>query len=1042
MAAKSSATKKTSNRKSTTTRTKGSATSTRRSNSNSSRSDKTAPKREVTRSANDKRYLEKNDDIRRNIVLSVSLALAIIIMIGNFGGGGIILTTLSSFFFGLFGLIEYILPVLIFGSLLFFYANKASTLKRRVFSFYGFIIAIAIFFECFDFSFSPEGTYTPALAYTHGFDTAGGFELTGGFVGGLFVYFLGKLGFVPALIIAAVLMVITFILFTGLTPWTMASEIASRQYEDNRYIASKKKEVRDQKREARRRERIDNKVRGITADTDLLHHSSTISTDDMHEIDPDDPKFKVPVDQEVLATMSSKPVNDPMLGKYNKVALEPEKDVLKASDKPVLPNDVFDEDQYNELSSILVAGMAEIKVGEHVKSSDNNDMDKFSPELAEKFATGSLREKETSHIPKSELSDEATKLMHRDTQPIKLDPVDIIERIEDIPESDNTSLNNTVETDVATDNVVYAEPIKPEEDLYSDDFIENDSNVPEIDIVSSTPDFCDTEEIVEDDSDMKEYVPNRNNTIKKNPAQSIEEQEAGIEEVAEEIAAKEEIVEKPYVFPPIDILTANTKRSEDSSSELRDTAEKLHQTLKNFGVNVTVEDVVKGPTVTRFEIKPELGTKVQKIVNLTDDLRLNLAATDIRIEAPIPGKSAIGIEIPNKSPIPVMFRDLVESDDFKKHPSPIAFGAGMDIDGNIIMADIAKMPHLLIAGTTGSGKSVCINSIIMSILYKADPKDVKLIMIDPKMVELNVYNNIPHLLIPVVTDSKKAAGALCWAVDEMMNRYKSFKSAGVRDLAGYNEKAERILRENPEDKTIEKLPKIVIVVDEFADLMMVAPGEVEESVCRIAQLARACGIHLILATQRPTANVITGLIKANVPSRIAFAVASGTDSRIVLDTTGAERLLGHGDMLYFPQGASKPTRSQGAFVPDADVFAVTDFIEKNNGGKKYDDKINEAVETAASQTNQTKSAAAANDNVDDNGRDEYFERAGRVIIEKEKASIGVLQRALKVGFNRAARIMDQLEEAGVVGPECGTKPREIRMSAADFDRLIYQTDET
>ena len=472
----------------------------------------------------------------------------------------------------------------------------------------------------------------------------------------------------------------------------------------------------------------------------------------------------------------------------------------------------------------------------------------------------------------------------------------------------------------------------------------------------------------------------------------------------ESVSAEQMPPERPYVFPPADLLTKAANKAGDSRQHLQETAMKLQQTLKNFGVNVTITNISCGPAVTRYELQPEMGVKVSKIVNLADDIKLNLAAADIRIEAPIPGKAAIGIEVPNKENVMVSFRELVESEEFKKHPSKISFGVGKDIGGKVTVADIAKMPHLLIAGATGSGKSVCINTIIMSILYKANPKEVKLIMIDPKVVELSVYNGIPHLMIPVVTDPKKAAGALHWAVDEMTDRYQKFANASVRDLKGYNAKIESLPTIEGDPKP-EKLPQIVIIVDELADLMMVSPGEVEESICRLAQLARACGIHLIIATQRPSVNVITGLIKANMPSRIAFAVTSGVDSRTILDMNGAEKLLGKGDMLFSPQGIPKPVRVQGAFVSDEEVSAVVGFIKEQNGQVTYSAEMEEKLSNmeSANTTVAIDSSADAGD-----GRDVYFADAARLLMEKEKGSIGMLQRYFKIGFNRAARIMDQL----------------------------------
>lgn len=497
-------------------------------------------------------------------------------------------------------------------------------------------------------------------------------------------------------------------------------------------------------------------------------------------------------------------------------------------------------------------------------------------------------------------------------------------------------------------------------------------------------------------------------------------------EINKEIAASEQ--EKEYIFPPIDLLKRGaTKGTANLDIHLRETAAKLQQTLQNFGVRVNVTNISCGPTVTRYELQPEMGVKVSKIVSLADDIKLNLAAADIRIEAPIPGKAAVGIEVPNKENSTVMLRDLLESKEFKKHSSSIAFAAGKDISGHTVVTDIAKMPHLLIAGATGSGKSVCINTIIMSILYKAKPDDVKLIMIDPKVVELSVYNGIPHLFIPVVTDPKKAAGALNWAVAEMTTRYKKFADLNVRDLKGYNEKIKSIEDIEEENKP-EKLPQIIIIVDELADLMMVAPGEVEDSICRLAQLARAAGIHLIIATQRPSVNVITGLIKANMPSRIAFAVSSGVDSRTIIDMNGAEKLLGKGDMLFYPQGYQKPARVQGAFVSDEEVSDVVEFLTKEHGVAEY----NKEIETSI--TNASQSASGIGNSGAE--RDVYFVEAGKFIIEKEKASIGMLQRVFKVGFNRAARIMDQLCDAGVVGEEEGTKPRKVLMSLEEFEQFI------
>ncbi len=489
---------------------------------------------------------------------------------------------------------------------------------------------------------------------------------------------------------------------------------------------------------------------------------------------------------------------------------------------------------------------------------------------------------------------------------------------------------------------------------------------------------------------------------------------------------------KEYKLPPLNLLNKGSRKANtDNGQKLRETALRLQQTLHTFGVNVTVTDISQGPAVTRYELQPEVGVKVSKIVNLADDIKLNLAATDIRIEAPIPGKAAVGIEVPNSENSAVALRDLLESTEFQNFDSKLAFAVGKDIGGKTVVTDIAKMPHMLIAGSTGSGKSVCINTIIMSLLYKATPDEVKLIMVDPKVVELSVYNGIPHLMVPVVTDPKKAAAALHWGVAEMTERYKKFADLNVRDLKGYNKKVSE-MRENNGQPIPEKMPQIVIIVDELADLMMVAPGEVEESICRLAQLARAAGIHLIIATQRPSVDVITGLIKANMPSRVAFAVSSGVDSRTILDMNGAEKLLGKGDMLFYPQGMSKPSRVQGAFVSDKEVSEVVEFIK----GQCIDSGVPSDFEEKIAAMSEAGSGSGFTNDVSE--RDSYFADAGKFIIEKEKASIGMLQRVFKIGFNRAARIMDQLEEAGVVGPEEGTKPRRVLITAEQFEQILEE----
>ncbi len=470
--------------------------------------------------------------------------------------------------------------------------------------------------------------------------------------------------------------------------------------------------------------------------------------------------------------------------------------------------------------------------------------------------------------------------------------------------------------------------------------------------------------------------------------------------------------------PPVELLSKNEQLTYDEEFEeyIEYNSYKLIDTLASFGVGAKVLDVSKGPTVTRYELQPNAGVKVSKIINLADDIALNLAATGVRIEAPIPGKAAVGIEIPNKKNVPVFLRDVVESEAFQNYPSKLAFAVGKDIAGNVVVGDIAKMPHLLIAGATGSGKSVCINTLIVSILYKASPAEVRLLMVDPKVVELGIYNGIPHLLIPVVTDPKKAAGALSWAVIEMTTRYRLFAENNVRDLRGYNE----LMKERGEGET---LPHIVIIIDELADLMMVAPNEVEDSICRLAQMARAAGMHLVIATQRPSVNVITGVIKANIPSRISFAVSSQIDSRTILDMAGAEKLLGRGDMLFYPIGQPKPLRVQGSFISDKEVDKIVTHI-KSLQSAEYDEEILQKIDNQ----NETPKPDASGD-------DELLPQAIDMVLEMGQASASLIQRKFKVGYSRAARILDQMESWGVVGASDGSKPRQILITKQEWDEL-------
>lgn len=579
-------------------------------------------------------------------------------------------------------------------------------------------------------------------------------------------------------------------------------------------------------------------------------------------------------------------------------------------------------------------------------------------------------------------------------------------------------------------------------ELIPDDIPENDSSrssaadslvinraEPQENLAEEMEDNSFKAEAVHPDEELRAGETTGDEKPVKRRSKAKESAEVSVETENVAVAVEKEQTKEQTVYhtPPLSLLKHGKKNGGDSDSHLRATALKLEQTLQNFGVGVHVTNASCGPSVTRYELQPDQGVKVSKIVGLADDIKLNLAVADLRIEAPIPGKAAVGIEVPNKENTAVMLRDLLESKEFKTSTSPITFAVGKDIAGKVVVADIAKMPHLLVAGATGSGKSVCINTLIMSIIYKADPDSVKLILVDPKVVELSVYNGIPHLMIPVVTDPKKAAGALNWAVAEMEKRYKLFAEYNVRDLKGFNAKVEK---GETGEEIKKKLPQIVIIIDELADLMMVAPGEVEGAICRLAQLARAAGLHLVVATQRPSVNVITGLIKANMPSRIAFSVTSGVDSRTIIDMNGAEKLLGKGDMLFYPSGYPKPVRVQGSFVSDKEVQNVVDYLISNNANTTYNDELEEHMNTNMPSAGTAAAVEGGND------KDTYFVEAGKLIIDKEKASIGMLQRMFKIGFNRAARIMDQLAEAGVVGPEEGTKPRKVLMTKEEFEEYL------
>ncbi len=909
----------------------------------------------------------------REIYLLIYLAIAIFLMCANFGICGMAGNAISSLFFGFFGRIQYIMPIYFFLAIAFILANgpKKSVIRKIIWIGIAFVITASIFQLL-------SGTDIKSFKelFNLGYEKrAGG----GIFAGGLTILLIKLISKVGMIILLVVLSFVTIIEVTGISLINFIKNLAgdmnpvNLNYDD----INEEEEIKETHPAM--------KKRGLLDRIAVLEDSSDKTNDKVDEKSKSKKSRKnvVVADEEVHELLdkdiSHDTLPDPFHDRKTDIISELRAQAFKENVNKV------DEKTLDNAEEVLKASEFKPKTEERHISLPNSMTIQFS---------------EVSNESKISIP-EFIKKSNQENSPVNFD------------EAEEFELEPSGET--------YDDPLYEDSDIRYDRTTGTVSKEME-ELFNEAP-----KEVK--DSEVRSEA---NTSVKSEEKVTKADKEKETATVASEIDSSENSnsVVKAYRFPPTSLLKKMKNSSSDSMKDVRETQIRLAETLKSFGVNVTMTGVSQGPAVTRYEMQPDVGVKVSKILSLQDDIKLALAATDIRIEAPIPGKSAIGIEVPNKVNAAVSARELIESSDFKESGSKISFAVGKDIGGKTVVGNLAKMPHLLIAGQTGSGKSVCINTIIMSILYKARPEEVRMIMIDPKQVELAPYNGIPHLLIPVVTDPKKAAGALNWAVIEMTKRYQLFAKYNVRNIEGYNKK----LEVSPEEFMTEgqteapkKMPLIVVIVDELADLMMVAHGEVEDSIVRLSQLARAAGIHLIIATQRPSVDVITGLIKANVPSRIAFSVSSGVDSRTIIDMVGAEKLLGHGDMLYFPTGYSKPVRVQGAFISDEEINSVTDFIKSNFEGNGYDDNIADAVENSSS------SAASSSDSDDDNRYDELFEDAAKLVIEKDKASIGNLQRVFRIGFNRAARIMDQLCEAGVVGEEEGTKPRRVLMTATEFE---------
>lgn len=1004
--------------------------------------------------------------------------ISIVLLLSNFNLVGPVGRGINSFLFGCIGVITWIFPFYVFFASIFMLANVGNRrVRNKILASAGLLLALGGIFELA--SYGDLSDIPWKSLYTMSVDNKNGGGFLGGALAKIFNLGLAQVG-AYLLLIAIIIMFVIY-----LTGRLITSVINDRVAETRETIAEYKNEAmldarakaeeklarRKELREIRRAER--ERIRQARAEEDerlrqeemdrkraiseeIIQERIKANIENKKKLEEAAKQEEAKKEEEEAATkeksadmdketVDDSPIGEAKVSEKKEAASENQKTTEEAANinKEVEVKEVG-ETEKSQLSFLIH------RANEDKKISEGKEDEFYLKEINDKFGDGEGLWKpegeegkideghdnitEPSGITESNDKSELGGIEESEVKSEALTEEEDKEDLEDEAENEVDS-HRLAKNYYETDESDYEEDIDEYEDLLDDE--DEEEAVPQRSILEIEKERLLEKKTITGNKALESSFGDGNgysagsmdisNIPEKKENSITDRRDDGIEPLIPDISVENPPEPpKPYVFPPISLLSkAGGDEEGISDEELHETARKLQDTLTAFGVNVKVTDVSCGPSVTRYELQPEQGVKVSKITALTDDIKLNLAAADIRIEAPIPGKAAVGIEVPNKKNLMVYFRDLIENKDFNEHQSKLAFAVGKDIGGQTMISDIAKMPHLLIAGATGSGKSVCINTLIMSILYKAKPSEVKLIMVDPKVVELSVYNGIPHLLLPVVTDPKKAAAALNWAVAEMNRRYKLFSDMKVREIKGFNKK---VGKDSPE-----WMPQIVIIVDELADLMMVSSKEVEEAICRLAQLARAAGIHLVIATQRPSVNVITGLIKANVPSRIAFAVSSQVDSRTILDGAGAEKLLGKGDMLFFPSGYPKPVRVQGAFVSDNEVSDVVEFIKENNDPAHKAADITEQVNAAA----QVESIKEGNSSAEeDDGYDEYFEEAGKLIIDKDKASIGMLQRVYRIGFNRAARIMDQLAEVGVVSEEDGTKPRKVLMSKDDFEAFI------
>jgi S-DNA-T family DNA segregation ATPase FtsK/SpoIIIE len=991
--------------------------------------------------------------VRDEIIIIVSALISILLILGNYDCLGIIEVPFNFILFGLMGFFEYFFPFVLFAAVVYLVKNKRNTVAKKKVT----VCAIVIICICALIHIG-TGYYKYSLIksfYKFGFKAKRG----GGLLGDLIATPLcGLFKEAATVIILVFVLIICFMLLTGKAILSIIGQKSQTEYKKYQTNARKRQEER---KKADNYKKENDYYYGFGDKPDFSSKSDySPKTDYSEYLEPKGKSYAAPVTENGFQTVDYVPKRS--------VKRESFIDKLKAEVSGANSSTCKNSVPSNQSASNNVAatknksGISNINFGK--KNLNNNYQPAQAPDvdMVEISGTSKTYPTGTSEIYQLEIARKFGRANPTSDPNVSKVGYDDSEAVvsNNVHNSDNYSVNSYT----STDNSAYS---------YSSDVNHNNQGYNE-NSVSDSGTFEDDNNLTTDASTNIYNSASSNSGISKSADESVNQasddsryKKAGVFARGDLVSSKapeshslrgkqgDELTPapidnavasnarvrapkpvRPYKNPPVNLLKPQSAGGKGTTgAELKETARKLQTTLQSFGVNVTILDITCGPSITQYELQPEIGVKVSKITSLTDDIKLALAASDIRIEAPIPGKSAIGIEVPNKEPQMVYLSSIFQSQEFKNSKASLAFAVGKDIRGNIVVGDIKKMPHLLVAGTTGSGKSVCLNSLILSILYKYSPEDVKMILIDPKMVEFIKYNGVPHLLTPVVNNAKKAAKVLYWAVDEMMKRYDTFAYIGVKDIESYNEKIKGGDLTDKDGCILEKMFKIVIVIDELADLMMVAAKDVEDSICRIAQLARACGIHLVVATQRPTTDVVTGLIKANIPSRIALKVASGIDSRTMIDQTGAEKLIGYGDMLYFPTGVPKPVRLQGPYVSDEEIENVVDFLKKNSEAN-YDSELEANINREDS--NDSKAASKGGSDAPESEYDEYLYQAGCFIIDKQKSSIGGLQRQFRVGFNRAARIMDQLSEFGVVGPEEGTKPRQVLMTMGQFDELATQ----